>query len=97
LTTALGPGLVVKRLIDARWSARRDAVHALFEGYNGIKEALSQLADDYEQMAETRLESSTHAQDHGQLETAILLALWHYILNCFMKSVIRIKCKVKAA
>jgi len=56
-------------------------VHALFEGYNGIKEALSKLADDYEQMAETRLEAYTHAQDHGQLETAILLALWHYILN----------------
>jgi len=52
---------IVKRLIDTRWSARRDAVHALFEGYNGIKEALSKLADDYEQMAETRLEASTHA------------------------------------
>jgi len=59
------------------------SVHALFEGYNEIKEALSKLADDYEQMAETRLEASTHAQDHGQLETAILLALWHYILNRF--------------
>jgi len=34
-------------------------------------------------MAETRSEASTHAQDHGQLETAILLALWHYILNRF--------------
>jgi len=56
-------------------------VHALFEGYNEINEALGKLADDYEQMAETRLEASTHAQDHGQLETAILLALWHYILN----------------
>jgi len=47
LTTALGPRLVEKRLIDTRWSARRDAVHALFEGYNGIKEALSKIADDY--------------------------------------------------
>jgi len=35
------PGLVVKRLIDTR----RDAVHALFEGYNEIKEALSKLAE----------------------------------------------------
>jgi len=58
-------------------------VHALFEGYNEIKEALSKLADDYELTAETRLEASTHARDHGQLETAILLALWHHILNRF--------------
>jgi len=58
-------------------------VHALFEGYNEIKEALSKLADVYEQMAETRLEASTYAQDNGQLKTAILLALWHYILNRF--------------
>jgi len=64
-------------------SARWDAVHALFEGYNEIKEALSKLADDHEQMAEIRLEASTHAKDHGQLETAILLALWHYILLRF--------------
>jgi len=39
LTTALGPGLVVRRPIDTRW--RRDAMHALFESYIEIKEALS--------------------------------------------------------
>jgi hypothetical protein len=83
LTTALGPRLVVKRLIDTRWSARRDAVHALFEGYNEVKEALSKLADDMEQSAETRLEASTHCKTMDKLETAILLAFWHDILNRF--------------
>jgi len=83
LTTALGPRLVVKRLIDTRWSARRDAVHALFEGYNEVKEALNKLADDREQTTETRLEASTHCKTLDKLETAILLAFWHDILNRF--------------
>lgn len=83
LTTALGPQLVVKRLIETRWSARRDAVHALFDGYDKVKEALIQLANDMEQTAETRLEASKHCKTMEKLETAILLTLWHDILTRF--------------
>ena len=52
--------------------ARRDAVHALFGGYDKVKEALSRLADDMEQTAETRLEASKHCKTMDKLETAIL-------------------------
>ena len=58
-------------------------MHALFKGYNEVNEALSKLADDNEQTAETRLEASTHCKTMNKLETAILLAFWHDILNRF--------------
>lgn len=65
------------------WSACRDAVHALFEVYNEIKHALTELAEDMEQTAETRLEASMHCKTLDKLQTAILLSLWHDVLNRF--------------
>ncbi len=75
LTTALGPRLVGKRLIETRWSARRDAVHALFEGSNEVKKAHGHLAEDMKQPAETQLEASKHCNTMNKLETAILACL----------------------
>jgi hypothetical protein len=70
-----GPRLVVKPLIETRWSARPDAVHALSDGYNEVKDALAKLADDMEQTTETQLEASKHWKTMEKLETAILLAV----------------------
>lgn len=48
LTSRLQPKnlVVVKRLIDTRWSAHKDATHAVSEGSPEIKMALQDIAND---------------------------------------------------
>ena len=45
---------VVKKLSGKRWSARHDVVSDLLDGYNHIKSALFQVAENSEQKIETR-------------------------------------------
>ena len=49
----LGLNIVIK-FLETRWFARHDTVSALFEGYNHIKSALFQVAENLEQKIETR-------------------------------------------
>jgi uncharacterized membrane protein YecN with MAPEG domain len=53
LCKALGGKLVLKRLIDVRWSAHADAVSALDSGYNEIQSALNLIANDEEEEPKT--------------------------------------------
>jgi hypothetical protein len=46
LLEALGDKVVLKRLIDVRWSAHADAVNALDGGYNKIQSALDVITND---------------------------------------------------
>ncbi|KZS03088.1 Uncharacterized protein APZ42_034273, partial [Daphnia magna] len=51
----IGPKkIVVKRLLDTRWSARADAVKALSFGYTEIRDALEELLKDLQQTPDTR-------------------------------------------
>ena len=76
-------GLTVKSLSATRWSARADAIHALFEGYETIRSSLQQIADDDLQTAETRNEAVSLTKKMNLLETAILCCVWNSILTRF--------------
>ncbi|XP_045025610.1 zinc finger MYM-type protein 1-like [Daphnia magna] len=73
LTTALGPTKkVVKRLSDTRWSARADAVTALFNGYSEIQQALNKIAEDQKEQRATSHEAESLSNKMDKLETAFL-------------------------
>ncbi|XP_040203750.1 uncharacterized protein LOC120935756 [Rana temporaria] len=76
LATSLGKNIVVKRLSDTRWSAHFDAVHALHEGFEKIKNAL-----DSEQEVNTRREAKGLSDKMENLETIFLTILWNDILE----------------
>jgi len=77
---------VVKRLSETRWSARCDAIRALYCGYDSIVEVLSILADDVEQKANCRAEVDGLRRRLDELETVIMLMVWHKILMQFKKT-----------
>ena len=77
---------VDKSLSETRWSARGDAVKALYSGYEENAKALEEITADPEQSAETRNEASGLLQRLERLETAILLELWNDILQQFQKT-----------
>jgi len=49
--------LTVKSQSETRWSARVDATAALCEGYEDIRNALDEIADDTYHLASTRHEA----------------------------------------
>jgi len=59
-----------KSLSDTRWSARADAVKALCAGYDCIKSALHDIAEDDQQNGSTRHEADSLAASMDILETA---------------------------
>ena len=73
----------VKRMSDTRWSARADATKALVEDYDEINTALEEIADDDEEKPEIKEEARGMASCMNQLESGILVALWHDILHRF--------------
>ncbi|KAK4872025.1 hypothetical protein RN001_016149 [Aquatica leii] len=68
LKECLGPGIVVKRLSDTRWSARADAVSALQKSYPSIIEALRTM-DDQHELPETRNEARGILKKMQMLDT----------------------------
>jgi len=53
------PGcLVPKHPSDTRWSARADAIEALFSGYKQFQSALQEIATDHNQTGNTRNEQT---------------------------------------
>ncbi|XP_040197362.1 zinc finger MYM-type protein 1-like [Rana temporaria] len=81
LATSLGKNIVVKRLSDTRWSAHFDAVHALHEGFEKIKNALDSVSADTEQEVNTRREAKGLSDKMENLETIFLTILWNDVLE----------------
>ena len=75
-----------KNLSDTRWSARADAVKVLSEGYDENIIVLEELSADNNQPAETRAEASGIVRQLRAVEIAILMEVWHTIMDRFDKT-----------
>jgi len=71
----------LKSLSDTRWSARADAVDAVFHCYSDIVNTLEQMSANSEQKAEVVAEARAILQKLRKLETGILTAVWHNFLS----------------
>ena len=83
LLKALEDKVVLKRLIDVRWSAHVDAVNALDGGYNKIQSALDVIANDEEEDLKTAIEAKSLSSKMDKLEYVILTSVWNRILSRF--------------
>ncbi|CAK1592716.1 unnamed protein product [Parnassius mnemosyne] len=72
---------VVKSLSATRWSARADAIIALFTGHTDITKALDDLSKDDTQSNETRLEAKTILKQITKFENVFINVVWHEILT----------------
>ena len=78
-------GLVVKKLLDTRWSARHDAIKAIIKSEGAIKDALEELASDEEQTQTTRHEAGSISEKIDSLE----LLLWFYFGTIYLTESIK--------
>ena len=76
-------GIVVKKWSDTRWSARADAVKAVFTSYAEIQAALNDIGSDSKQSLDTRVQANALASKMNQIETALMTAIWHTVLERF--------------
>lgn len=74
---------VVKNLSDTRWSARKEAVKALSDGYEFIANALKEIGDDPHQKADCRSEAIGLFRRMEDLEMAVMTGFWADILAHF--------------
>ena len=73
--------LVVKRIMETRWSARSDAVRALTSAYCGHVSLLNALSADTDETNECRRDSAGLATNLRKLETGILVVTWNELLK----------------
>jgi hypothetical protein len=71
----------VKRISDTRWSARADAVLAVKQGYNSIKEALNEICDSKEEKKATVLEANSLRKKMNKYEIVLMTVIWNKILQ----------------
>lgn len=81
LDSLTGKKKVVKALSTTRWSARADAVTALYDNYAEIKSALQKIEDDDDQTAETKVKASSSIASMQKFEIAFLTLVWNDILT----------------
>lgn len=74
---------VPKRINTTRWSCRADATKALSEGYSQFIEALDQIADDRDELADVRCKARGLSERLCQLETGIYTVFWNDMLQRF--------------
>lgn len=72
---------IVKKLSDTRWSARADAVFALYKSYHDIKGALIEMGDNVEQKSVSRVEAKSLAKKMDLYETALMTVMWNKLLQ----------------
>ena len=72
--------LTLKGLPRTRWCERADAVKALVEGWENIREVLDEFAADKEQKADTRNQAEGFSRKMDELETAVMATAWSDIL-----------------
>ena len=73
--------LVVKRIVETRWSARSDAVRALISAYRGHITLLNNFSCDSDETLECRRDSTGLASNLSKLETGILVTTWGELLK----------------
>ena len=74
--------LVVKSLLQTRWSARHDAVKALQLRYKVIMQLLTDLSNDENQSMDTRSDANSLVLSLGNLECAVRCCVfWEDILK----------------
>lgn len=71
----------VKKLSDTRWSARADAVLALKENYNEIKNALLKISISSDDKPSTKHEAKSLAKHFEKYENAVLTIFWDRLLQ----------------
>ena len=76
-------GIVLKSISDTCWSARADAVKAVFLHYHEIKSALENICSDSRQTVATKLEGEGLRKQEESFETTILIVIWYKILTKF--------------
>lgn len=71
----------LKRLSDTRWSARYDAVFALYLNYKSVVEIFSNMAQDNNEKPKTRSEALSLGNKMGEFETVLMTVMWPKILG----------------
>ena len=81
LLTALGPkNKILKSLSNTRWSARADAVSALYNGYKKISAILDEISRDDDQSKDTRHEAQGLYKKMGKFENIFMTTVWNDLL-----------------
>ena len=80
-TVESGRVTVPKKVSTTRWSCRSDAVNALVQGYNPIREALAKIARDENEMSKACSEANGLHDRMCKLETGIYAVFWCDILD----------------
>ena len=73
--------ITVKQEAETRWSAKAEAVKAIFEGVTELVELLESLSDDISQTMDTRNEAGTLLQNILNFIFIVLLHFWNNILG----------------
>ena len=73
--------ITVKREAETRWSAKAEAVKAIYEGVTELVELLESLSDDISQTMDTRNEAGTLLQNILKFNFIVLLHFWKKFLE----------------
>lgn len=73
--------ITVKRESETRWSARVEAVRAIYEGLNELVELLETLSEDRNQSVDTRTEAERLLANILEFNFLVLLYFWNDILR----------------
>ena len=72
---------VVQSVSDTRWSARSDAMRALFKNYSEIKQSLIIIAEHPAQTPSAIQEAKSLAKKLDTFETALMCTIWNVLLQ----------------
>ena len=73
--------LIVKRESATRWSARAEAVKAIFVAIDKFVEIFEDLSEDNSQTSDTRSDANSLIQNVLNFNFLVLIHFWHYILE----------------
>ena len=71
----------VKRECETRWSARVEAVNAVYDGLNELVGLLEKLSDDNSQTHDTKIDAERLLGNILDFNFLVLLHFWHEILG----------------
>ncbi|XP_031335363.1 zinc finger MYM-type protein 1-like [Photinus pyralis] len=71
----------IQRVSDTRWSARADAVFALYKSYSDIRKALMDISDNQQHKLVARVEAKGLVKKMNLYEIAIMTVLWNKLLQ----------------
>lgn len=74
---------IPKKLSETRWSCRVDATRAFSLGYNHMKDAFADIADDVDEKAVVRSQAESLYERMATLGTGLYSLFWYDILERF--------------